>query len=241
LKNPESARSAQIRMAIVEDDTLLREELACFFTGAGLAVHEANGYHTLLDVLQDTSIDVVVLDLNLPGMNGYDIAKRLKVLSPLLGIVMLTARAGKQDKLRGYDVGADIYFAKPVDPDELLAAVKSLAARVRGNANAAQVDTLHVKQLTLVNPSGQSVALSAVEAVILKSLAFSPEQTLDVCNLQNGLEDKFQDRPFTKRALENLLSRLRKKLLQGFEGERDPIRAIRGLGYQLTWAIEVVE
>ena len=241
MTNPESARSAQIRMAIVEDDTLLREELACFFTGAGLTVHEANGYQTLLDVLQDTSIDVVVLDLNLPGMNGYDIAKRLKVLSPLMGIVMLTARAGKQDKLRGYDVGADIYFAKPVDPDELLAAVKSLAARVRGNANAAQVYTLHVKQLTLVSPSGQSVPLSAVEAIILKSLAFSPEQTLDVCHLQNGLEDKFQDRPFTKRALENLLSRLRKKLLQGFDGELDPIRAIRGLGYQLTWAIEVVE
>ena len=211
------------------------------FTGAGLTVHEANSFHTLLDVLQDTAIDVVVLDLNLPGMTGHEIAERLKAWSLSIDIVMLTARAGKHDKLRGYEVGADIYFAKPVDPDELLAAVRSLAARVRGNANGAQVYKLYLKQLTFVNPMGQSVPLSAVEAIILKSLAFSPEQTLDITNLQNVLEDIFQDRLFTKRALETLLSLLRKKLLQGFEGELDPIRAIRGLGYQLTWAIEVVE
>ena len=233
MKNPE-------RIAIVEDDALLREELACFFTSAGLAVHEANNYQTLLDVLQEGAIDVVVLDLNLPGMSGYDIAQRLKSLSPAIGIVMLTARAAKQDKLRGYEVGADIYFAKPVDPDELLAAVRSLATRVRGKPDSTQALKLCVKQLTLAGQQ-QSACLSAVEALILKVLAFSPEQTLDISSLQNALEERFPDRPFTKRALENLLSRLRKKLLQCFSDQPDPIRAIRGLGYQLTWEVEVVE
>ena len=232
MKHPE-------RIAIVEDDSLLREELTCFFTSAGAIVHEANDYHTLLDVLQQGAVDVVVLDLNLPGINGYEIAVRLKALSPDIGIVMLTARAGKYDKLRGYDVGADIYFAKPVDPDELLAAVRSLAARIRGKPDTGQALRLHLKQLTLAGQQ-RVVTLSTVEALILKVLAFSPEQTIDISNLQNALEERFPDRPFTKRALENLLSRLRKKLLQHFEDQPDPIRAIRGLGYQLTWEMAVV-
>ena len=229
------------RIAIVEDDTLLREELSCFFTTSGLVAHEANSYQTLLDVLQNHAVDVVVLDLNLPGMSGYEIAEQLKQVCPSTGIVMLTARAAKHDKLRGYDAGADIYFAKPVDPDELLAAVRSLAARVRGQVESSQAFKLNMQQLSLTLGEKHYPALSAVEAQILKALAFSPEQTLDISGLQNVLEDRFPDRLFTKRALENLLSRLRKKLLGCFEGEADPIRAIRGVGYQLTWTVEVVE
>lgn len=229
------------RIAIVEDDTLLREELTCFFKNAGLVTHEANSYQTLLDVLQNHTVDVVLLDLNLPGMNGYEIAKNLKRLSPSTGIVMLTARAAKHDKLRGYEVGADIYFAKPVDPDELLAAVRSLAARVRGQTESQETFKLHMQQLSLALADTSCSSLSAVEVMILKALAFSPEQTLDISGLQNVLEERFPDRPFTKRALENLLSRLRKKLMQVFGDELDPIRAIRGVGYQLTWPVEVVE
>lgn len=229
------------RLAIVEDDALLREELACFFKGAGLVVHEANSYHTLLDVLQNEPVDVVVLDLNLPGKNGYEIAERLKALSPTIGIVMLTARAAKQDRLRGYDAGADIYFPKPVDPDELLAAVRSLAARVRGQTVNVQTYKLNLRKMTLAGTGAQCASLSAVDAVILKALAFSPDQTLDISSLQNLLEERFPDRPFTKRALENLLSRLRKKLMQAFDTDVDPIRAVRGVGYQLTWALEIVE
>lgn len=228
-------------IAIVEDDTLLREELSCFFKNAGLVAHEANSYHTLLDILQHNTVDVVLLDLNLPQMNGYEIAQNLKRLSPSTGIVMLTARAAKQDKLRGYEVGADIYFAKPVDPDELLAAVCSLAARVRGQTESQAVFKLNMQQLSLSSPGTIGPSLSAVEAMILKALAFSPEQTLDISGLQNLLEERFPERPFTKRALENLLSRLRKKLTQAFGNELDPIRAIRGAGYQLTWPVEVVE
>jgi len=234
LKQPE-------RIAIVEDDTLLREELSCFFTTSGLVAHEANSYQTLLDVLQNHAVDVVVLDLNLPGMSGYEIAEQLKQVCPSTGIVMLTARAAKHDKLRGYDAGADIYFAKPVDPDELLAAVRSLAARVRGQTESQETFKLNMQQLSLTLGEKHYPVLSAVEAQILKALTFSPEQTLDISGLQNVLEDRFPDRPFTKRALENLLSRLRKKLLGCFEGETDPIRAIRGVGYQLTWTVEVVE
>lgn len=234
MKNPE-------RIAIVEDDTLLREELTYFFTNSGLVTHEANNYQTLLDVLQNHVVDVVVLDLNLPGMSGYEIAGQLKRLSSSTGIVMLTARAAKQDKLRGYDAGADIYFAKPVDPDELLAAVRRLAGRVRGDVQNHKVFKLNMQQLSLIKADRHCPSLSAVEAQILKALAFSPDQILDISALQNVLEDRFPDRPFTKRALENLLSRLRKKLLSCLEGEADPIRALRSVGYQLTWAVEVLE
>ena len=229
------------RIAIVEDDTILREELKCFFEGQACVVYEANSHASLLDVMQTQTVDAVLLDVNLPGMHGFDIAQKIRAASSHLVIVMLTAKTSTFDKVRGYQVGADVYFPKPADPTELLAAVKSLVGRARTKAVNGQGLSLSVKQLTLCAPGSAPLALSAVEAALLKALVFSTSQTLDTVDLQNVVEERFTDRPTTRRALENTLSRLRKKLMQHFEMQADPIKSVRGFGYQLTWLIEVID
>jgi len=230
------------RLVIVEDDRILREELKCFFELQHCVVHEANSYSSLLDVLQEHTVDAVILDLNLPGKNGFVIAQKLRESSPHVVIVMLTAKTGIYDKIKGYEVGADVYFPKPTNPAELWAAVRSLVSRKRSKALATQnLLTLCPKKLVLRAPDSRQCALSAPELAVLQALVFSPQHTLDAAELQNLLEQRFPDRPTTRRALENTISRLRKKLLQHFDDEQDPIRAVRGVGYQLTWSIELTD
>lgn len=229
------------RLVIVEDDRVLREELRCYFELQDCVVHEANSYHSLLDVLQAQSVDAVVLDLNLPGINGYDISQHLRASMPHLVIVMLTARTALNDKIKGYEAGADVYFPKPTNPAELLAAIRSLVSRQRAKANALYNLALSPKQLVLRAANEQACRLSAPEAVVLQALLFSPHQAIDAAELQNLLDQRFPERPTTRRALENTISRLRKKLQHSFDHEQDPIKSVRGIGYQLTWRIELTD
>lgn len=227
-------------LAIVEDDVILREELRCFFVSQGYVVYEANSYPGLLDILKFHDLQVVVLDLNLPGKNGYEIAALLKHDLPRLGIVMLTARTALADRIKGYEVGADIYLPKPTNPMELLAAIRSLSKRLSNGVQEAPTYQLSLPGRRLTWAGLRSDDLTAVEVVVLRVLIISPQQTLDIAELLNVLEDKFTDRTLTRRALENIVSRLRKKLMAGFDTEQDPIKAVRGFGYQLTWDIEIV-
>jgi len=228
-------------LAIVEDDVVLREELRCFFVDQGYEVHEANSYQSLLEILKFHDIQVVVLDLNLPGKNGYEIARLLKSDLPKLGIVMLTARTTLADRIRSYDVGADIYLPKPTNPMELLAAIRSLVKRLQEGLTKAPSFQLSLQWRRLTSPEVSCNDLTAVEVVLLRVLALSPQQTLDIGEMLDVLEDKFTDRTLTRRALENILSRLRRKLMACFETDLDPIKAVRGFGYQLTWNIEIVD
>ena len=227
-------------VAIVEDDVVLREELKVFFTSHGFAIFEANGEDSLMDILQTQAIKVVVLDLNLPGKNGYQIAQSLKTTMPQLGIVMLTARTGLEDRVRGYEVGADLYLPKPTDPMELLAAVKRLCERVSKDWLSAKSRwVLHVRLGQLSRDEQICGDLSALETALLRTMALAPHGIADAGDLLNMVEDNFTGRVASRRALENVLSRLRKKLLSCFEDESDPIKSVRSSGYQLTWLVEV--
>ena len=117
-------------IAIVEDDATLRQELAHLFTEHGYYVHEANQYQGLLDILRLHPVRLVLLDLNLPGPDGFEIAETLRQDHPNIGIVMLTARAHTGDRVRGYHSGADIYLTKPADPQEILVAITSIQRRL---------------------------------------------------------------------------------------------------------------
>lgn len=227
-------------LVIVEDDMVLREELKVFFVSHGFVVHEANGESGLFDVLQEHRVQVVVLDLNLPGKNGYAIAERLKQSMPQLGIVMLTARTSLQDRVKGYEVGADLYLPKPTDPMELLAAIRRMieraAAASSGSDNAWVLKTRYG---SLAKADCICRDLTPVESTIVRALALAPMRTLDIGDLLNLLEERFPARVASRRALENILSRLRKKLMTCFEGEPDPVKSIRSTGYQLVWVVEV--
>lgn len=229
-------------IAIVEDDRLLREELACFFEANHYQVHEANCMEGLFDILKETTLDLAILDLNLPGQSGFDIAQQLRERTSGIGIIMLTARTHIDDRVKGYMTGADIYLTKPADPRELLAAVNRLADRGADQDNLPWV--LNIHQFELVNKKlNVSIALTAVEAAILRALALEPGGLTNVADLLGLLEEHFPDRANTRRSLENTISRLRKKIMDqaGHAQSKSLIKAHRNAGYQLAFSIQVIE
>lgn len=230
-------------IAIVEDDVILREELSAFLTAQGHVAHALISGTALDDLFQETAVDIVILDLNLPGQSGFEIAQRYRAGYPELGIIILSARTASVDRISSYDNGADIYLPKPCPPGELLAAIKSLSRRVKSNqsAHAWQLDTVrHV----LASANGATfIQLLAVEAHIVELLARAPKHQMsaeDICVLiaENGPNGESSE-VLTRRALENRISRLRKKFAEDTKAEPTIIRSIRNEGYQLCIPVTV--
>lgn len=227
-------------IAIVEDDANLREELVFLFQNNGYQVHEAINAQGLLDVLHLHPIRLVVLDLNLPGISGYEIAEQLRESHPRIGIVMLTARTRLNDRVKGYGTGADIYLTKPTDPQELLAAVNRLSHRVMAD-NDQETLLIDCQRHLLRNPNNKTVGLTAVEIFLLRALALAPEGTLDAGELLDLIEEKFPERSATRRSLENTISRLRSKAATILPEETNLVRSVRGVGYQLGISVRVID
>ncbi len=227
-------------IAVVEDDAILREELAHFLRGNGHCVTELVTGVTLNELLTEQTIDVVILDLNLPGMNGFEIAEGLKKNHPTIGILMLTARTSLPDRVKSYDSGADLYLPKPTAPMEILAAVNSLGRRLLKPASVTAWE-LTESHRALVNQSiSQKILLSPFEETLLLCLHRAPEHTLDAQALCDALSKKHHGHAMTRRALENIISRLRKKIAEHVdEDKRLIIRSVRGIGYQLCFRFSI--
>lgn len=227
-------------IALLEDDPILREELAHFLRDSDYVVYEVNNGISLDELLIEQQVDALILDVNLPGQNGFDIAARVRNHSPQIGILMLTARTGLPDRLRGYEAGADVFLAKPTPPQELLAAIKSVIRRlnVQQAVSAWMLDGQRRLLYTMHHP--EPVALTAAESALLLALIQAPNQTLDsdaISNLlsQRGKTNSTEDDAVTKRAIENMVSRLRKKIADVMQNKTEPsIRSVWGLGYQLV-------
>lgn len=227
--------SQQPTVAVVEDDPILREEIAHFLRGAHFLVHEVNNGLSLDELLSLQRIDAVILDVNLPGNSGFEIAARVRNYFPQIGIVMLTARTGLPDRLRGYEVGADIYLPKPTHPQELLAAVNNLIRRLNTQQLAVSWVLDSQRRSLQYAHNTDPVFLTAAETALLMALIQAPNHTLQsdvICEL---ICVRDQADPLTKRALENMVSRLRKKISELLVDKTEPtIRSVWGLGYQLA-------
>ena len=236
--------TVRLTIAIVEDDIILREELGHFLANHGHIVHALVSGTALDDVTHDISFDIIILDLNLPGESGFEIATRYRKNYPDLGIIILSARTATVDRIGSYEKGADIYIPKPCPPGELLAAIRGLARRVKPEPTIQgwQLDTIrhvlhHPKDTT-------TIELLAVESIIIQLLAHAPRYQLnadDLCVLvaENGPNGESSE-ALTRRALENKISRLRKKFSQADNDEATLIRSIRGEGYQLCIPVHVL-
>lgn len=230
-----------LKIAVVEDDTILREELSHFLRGNTFEVSEVLTGLALDELLENQAIDLIILDLNLPGPNGFEIAKRVKSRYSHIGIVMLTARTSLPDRIKSYDSGADIYLPKPTSPAEILAAVNSLGRRLNKTSFTAGW-SLHVTHRTLQGPiESQRALLTAIEQNLLLCLARAPDWTMDAQSLCENLSAMNLEHQITRRALENLISRLRKKIAAVASNELEfVIRSVRGVGYQLCMPLSVV-
>ena len=174
-------------------------------------------------------IDLVVLDLNLPGEDGLSLTRRLRATNPEIGIIMMTARTRTDDKRIGYESGADIYLAKPVSLEELTAAIQALSRRLRPAGAPSLGLVLDTVRLTLGGPGGMA-ALSAPEAALLAAFARAQDHRLETWQIIVVLEQA--DRAPNRNALNVTISRLAAKLRQSGTAAQ-PIRSIRNWGYQL--------
>lgn len=222
-----------LKIALVEDNDDLRELLSRDISKAGYAVQSAGCADDLDDLAATTAFDVLVLDISLPGENGLEIALRYKQSNPDIYIVMLTARVATEDKILGYESGADIYLTKPVSSAELMAAIGSVSRRLLKSSSNSDL-VLDMRQMRLVGQG--AVELNRQEMVILKALSESANGNLPYYRL---LELCGEDVNATSKAtLEVRIVRLRKKLAEvGIQGKT--IGAIRGEGYQLLHRIKI--
>lgn len=224
-----------LNIALVEDNDDLRDLLTRDITKAGYTVHATECAEDLDDLVSHTSIDLLILDLNLPGEDGLSIALRYKRANPDLYIIMLTARGREQDRIIGYESGADVYLTKPISSSELMAAIGTVSRRVLKQHDLIDI-ILNVRGMTLTGHT--TIALNRQEVVMLKALIESPNGNLPYFRLLELCgETEFND--YTKAALEVRIVRLRKKLAEaGIEGKT--IRAIRGEGYHLLARIKII-
>jgi two-component system phosphate regulon response regulator OmpR len=224
-----------LKIALVEDNDDLRDLLFRDISGAGYDVQSAGCAEDLDDLATTTAFDVLILDINLPGENGLEIARRYKQSHSNVYIIMLTARVGTDDKIAGYESGADIYLPKPVASVELLAAVGSVVRRLLKHRQPESEVVLNVREMTLTATA--AVDLNRQETAMLKALSESHNGNLPYYRLLELCGEEVN--ATSKATLEVRMVRLRKKMADaGVEGK--PIRAIRGEGYQLIAHIQIV-
>lgn len=217
-------------VAVVEDDADLRDDIAFNLRDEGFLVSACVHAMELDAVLEESAVEVVVLDIGLPGEDGLSITRRLRRRWPQLGIVMLTARTGRTDRIEGLEEGADAYLGKPTDYRELALVVRALARRVMVAPATLQGLTLDAAAEILHLPDGGSIDLTPSESLLLARLARAPRQQASRNQLIEALGgDRYN---YDERRLEALISRLRRKLA----ANGLPVSALtaeRGLGYEL--------
>ena len=230
-----------LNIAIVEDDVILREELGHFLRSQNHRVYALVSGPALDDLFLEKSIDIVILDLNLPGESGLSIAERYRAQHPDLGIIVLSARTSGIDRIGSYDRGADIYIPKPCLPDELLAALLSLGRRVKKSNTESFWYLDMVKQVLVSSDTQKPLELSAIEAQILYALARATERSMYSEELCEWLAQAQSKEVVSKRALENLISRLRKKFKNYEQSDFSIIRSVRNEGYQLCLPVTLID
>lgn len=184
------------RIMIVEDEAAIREFEAINLKRVGYTVVEAGSGEEALEIFDSDAegFDIALLDISMPGMDGFALCKELRKRSETLGIIMLTARTQEMDKISGLMIGADDYITKPFSPTELLARVDSLYRRVEMYAPKVSVTvsdditlgefTLNLRRRTLVK-NGVNIELTQVEFQMIEYFFNNPDVALDRTDILN--------------------------------------------------------
>jgi len=231
---------ARLNIVVVEDHDDLRDSLVELLHSKDHQVVGLSCAEELDDALGTDPVDLLIVDLNLPGEDGFSLSRRFRSAHPQAGIIMVTARHKIADKVQGYESGADIYLPKPVDPYELLAAVTAVSRKLPAKAamNAAeplQALTVRVMTLKVEGPLGME-KLTDGDVAVITALARAPSQRLALWQLMQTLGLSLDDA--SKSSLEVRIVRLRKKLM-AVGADKNCISNIRNVGYQLCVPIEI--
>jgi len=216
-------------IAVVEDHDDLREAMVDALSSRGHKVLSMPDAEQFAEMAASVSVDIAIIDVNLPGEDGLSLTKRLHQAQPGLGVIIASARGLVQEKTRGYESGADIYLTKPIALQELVAAVHSLGQRVKVSETSTSAQ-LQFAQLQLVGPDGSVVMMPWHEAVVLRALILAEDHQVDYWQLMEVMGKNSTE--YTKSALELVVVRLRKRM-QSVGFEQSVITAVRNKGYRL--------
>ena len=216
-----------LNIVVVEDHDALREVTVEALRGMGHAVIGLDCAEAVAERLGAEVIHVMIIDVNLPGENGFALGARLRAAQPDMGLIFMTSRAQLVDKLSGYKSGADLYLTKPVLMQELSAAVLALGRRVKPQPQPAY--RLDLRTLVLHGPAA-TTPLTKYQAAQLSAVARAPGNQLE--NWQLLELSAGSDTGFAKGTLDVQIFRLRKKLAH-VGHHKNAIQAIRGWGYRL--------
>lgn len=237
---------ANIHVLIVDDDHRIRAMLARFLADHGLRVSQASDGRQMFAICEDSRIDVIVLDIMMPGEDGLSLCRRMRAQSAV-PIILLTAMTGDTDRIIGLEIGADDYVVKPFNPRELLARIRAVTRRLGASSiNAKRAVTcyefggwqLNASRRTLTSPDKTLTELTSGEFDLLLAFLEHPQRVLSrdqLLDLAHGRANQAYDR-----SIDVQISRLRRKI------EADPqdpvfIKTIRNEGYFFTAAVTPVE
>ncbi len=231
---PRQPSAAMDTVLVVDDDGQILQLVAKFLRSNGFQVRTARNGVEMTESLRHGPVDLIVLDLMLPGANGLDLCRDLRRTS-MVPVVMLTAKGDDVDRIIGLEIGADDYLAKPFNPRELLARIKAVLRRSRlraaepGTARARtmgfsgwRLDTL---KRELTDPAGVVVDLSAGEYDLLLTFLEAPQRVLTRDYLLDAARNRVSGS--FDRSIDVQVSRLRRKI----ESAGELIKTVRGAGY----------
>ncbi len=225
---------------LVDDERDIRDPLAAYLGKNGIRVTKAESAAAARDILAVHAIDLVLLDIMMPGEDGLSLARFLRATSEI-PVILLTAKAEEMDRILGLEIGSDDYVTKPFSPRELLARIKAVLRRSGGGATAVHAPdaagyafgpwVLRTGDRELIDEAGVATPLSTGEYNLLHAFATHPRRVLT----RDQLLDLSQGRELAafERSIDNHISRLRRKI------EADPsdpklIKTVWGGGYMLA-------
>jgi two-component system, OmpR family, response regulator CpxR len=223
-----------VKVLVIDDDVELCGLLREFLQREGFQVDVAHDGKVGLEKVSKDAPDLIVLDVMLPGMDGFEILRRLRQQGRI-PVLMMTARGEDVDRIVGLELGADDYLAKPFNPRELAARIRAILRRMEPRLADSRVE---VNGVTLdpgsreVVQDGRHIDLTTVEFDILEHLMRSAGRVLS----RDALMEALYNRKATAfdRSMDMHISHLRRKL----EGERTLIKTVRGVGYQFCRSSE---
>lgn len=227
------------RLLLVDDEPSIREPLGEYLTAQGFAVTLAASAAEARAVLAGSSFDLVISDIMMPGEDGLSLTRFLRATTSL-PVILLTAKSEDMEKIVGLEMGADDYVAKPFNPRELVARIRTVLRRsvsagqiVNGDASGYAFAgwMLRDGERILVGADNQTVDLSTGEFLLLEALVRHPRQVMSRDRLLDMVRGREAD--IFDRAIDNLISRLRKKVEEDSAQPR-LIKTVWGGGYMLA-------
>ncbi len=218
------------QILVVDDDAHIRELVGHFLSLEGFDIHEAANGKEALQVLETVKVDLVVIDIMMPEMDGWELCSELRKYYDL-PVLMLTAKGETAQKVKGFELGADDYLVKPFDPLELVARVKALLKRYRiAMSQIVQIGHLSLNRKTYECRLGdEELTLPPKEFELLFKLASYPGKTFTRDELIEQIWG--YDYEGDERTVDVHIKRLRERFSE--HSHLFMIRTIRGLGYRL--------